>query len=195
MTDQQLHDYSADHLYYEISMLYETAMRLVHDPAMQTDWISRNALIESFTIHARALSFFLYKDKQRPDDVTAAEYVNDVDAWCADRGSIPPELQTVIDRTGKEIAHLTTARISPGDPRKAWTPEMIFREFCGPLKRFVGHVPSGRLDISVLSFVAALPTPPTSGAPVPPTAIPPIGASNDTRGDSNTARSTSVSTP
>ena len=92
MTDQQLHDYSADHLYYEISMLYETAMRLVHDPAMQTDWISRNALIESFTIHARALAFFIYKEKRWHDDVTAAEYVNDVGAWCADRGSIPPEL-------------------------------------------------------------------------------------------------------
>lgn len=27
MTDQELHDYAADHLYYELWMLYETALK------------------------------------------------------------------------------------------------------------------------------------------------------------------------
>lgn len=167
MTDQELHDYAADHLYYELLMLYETAMRLVHDPAIQTDWILRNAMIESFTIHARALVLFLYRSKQRPDDVTAEEYVKDPVAWRAARGPIPPDLQTVIERTGKEIAHLTTGRFPAGDPRKAWSPEPIFRLFFDPLKRFVTDVPPGRLDSSVLAFIAALPTRPASGAGAP----------------------------
>src|SRR5947209_13763848 len=125
MTDQELHDYAADRLDYELSMLHEMAMRLVHDPAIHTDWVLKNALIESFTIHARALALFLYWGKKRAGDVTAEQYVKDVDAWRAARGPIPPELQTVIDRTGQEIAHLTIGRFPAGDPKKGWSPEPI----------------------------------------------------------------------
>lgn len=42
MTDQELHDYSADHLYYELSMLYETAARLVHEVVSRVLWKKGN---------------------------------------------------------------------------------------------------------------------------------------------------------
>lgn len=158
MTDQELHDYSAGHLYYEMWMLYETAARLVHDPAVHSEWVLKNALIESFTVHARSLAIFLYPEeaKKYPDDVTSDEYVKDVRQWGQARGTISPELKTVIQRTGKEIAHLTTKRHPPGAPEKVWSPEPIVRAFFEPLRLFAAHVPSGRLDVSVSAFISNL---------------------------------------
>ena len=164
MTDQELRDYAADHISYELTMLYETAMYLKHGKTIDTDLILKNALIESFTIHARALAFFLYKGPKLRGDVTAEQYVKDVEAWRAARGTIPPELQEVVDRTGKEIAHLTTGRRPAGDPRKGWTFEHVYRLFFGPLDLFLTHVEPTRLDISVTAFISALPTPPASTA-------------------------------
>jgi hypothetical protein len=164
MTDQELHDYSADHLSYELTMLYETAMRLKHEKAIDTDLILKNAFIESFTIHARALALFLYFRPKRTGDVTAEEYVKDVAEWKADRGSIAAELQEVIDRTGKEIAHLTMGRRPPGDPQKAWSFERIYMLFFRPLHLFLKHALPARLDVSVVAFISALATPPASTA-------------------------------
>lgn len=160
MTDQELHDYAADHVSYELTMLYETAMRLKHDKNIDTDLILKNAFIESFTIHARALALFLYKGPKLPGDVTAEQYVMDIGAWNAVRGTIPAELQEVIDRTGKEIAHLTTGRLPAGDPKEGWSFERVYRMFFGPLHLFRKHAEPARLDTSVVAFISALPTPP-----------------------------------
>src|SRR5262249_12454130 len=82
--------------------------------------------------------------------------------WKAARGAIPAELQEVIDRTGKEIAHLTTGRRPAGDPKKGWAFEFVFRMFFGPLHLFLKHAEPSRLDAGVPFFIRALPTPPTS---------------------------------
>lgn len=169
MTDQELHDYSADNLYYELSMLFETAHRLVHDPDIHSDWIVKNALIEAFTIHARNLAMFLHpkRDQKRKDDITSDEYVRDVQEWEKARGIIPAELITVIERTGKEIAHLTTKRPPPGSPEKGWSPEAIVQLLFRPLRQFAVHAQSDRLDFTVKGFIASLKTP---GAASPPAA-------------------------
>jgi hypothetical protein len=162
MTEEELRDYSADHLYYELFMLYETASRLRGDPAVEGDWVVMNALIESFTIHARALMCFLYpgeKTRPYPTDVTAECYVSDVTGWRRVRGTLPSMLETVKTRTSKETAHLTTGRHPAGSPLKGWSPELILRAFFEPLRAFAEHVPAGRLDVSVTAFIAALPGP------------------------------------
>jgi len=169
MTDQELENYSAEHLQYELWMLYETAARLAHKPAVHNDRIVKNALIESFTVHARTLGIFLYPEEgsKRADDVTSDEYVRDIQRWKQARGTTPPELSTVIQRTGKEIAHLTTKRHPSGAPQKVWRPEPIVRAFLEPLRLFAAHVPAGRLDGSVSAFIANLPA---SAAASPPPA-------------------------
>ena len=163
MNDEELHDYAADHLYYELWMLYEAATRLVNDPAVYDDWVLKNALIESFTVHARSLAIFLYPEEatKRPDDVTSDEYVKDIAEWRKVRGAIPSELKITIQRTGKEIAHLTTKRHPPGSPQKGWSPEPIFQAFIAPLKLFAARVSKERLHFSVGGFIASLPAPPT----------------------------------
>jgi len=84
--------------------------------------------------------------------------------WKAARGPIPADLQEVIDRTDKEIAHLTTARRAAGDPRKAWSFERLYTMFFSPLHLFLKHAEPARLDVSVVAFISALPTPPGSTA-------------------------------
>jgi len=159
MTEQELRDYAADHISYELSMLYETAMCLEHGKALDTEIIVTNALVESFAIHARTLAQFLYYGPRRPGDVTAEEYVRNVRAWKEARGSIPPELQEVIDRTGKEIAHLTIRRPPSGDPQKRWNVAHVFRLFFRPLHVFLAHTEPARLDVGVAAFINELENP------------------------------------
>ncbi len=159
MTDQELRDYSADHLFYEMWMFCETGARLVRDPSVHNDPVVKNALIESFTVHARSLTMFLFpkEGKKLPDDVTSDEYVDDVQQWRHARGpTIPPDLERVIQRTGKEIAHLTSKRHPAGDPQKVWGPKPIVQAFLQPLLLFATHVPAGRLDVSVIDFISKL---------------------------------------
>jgi len=124
MTAQELHDFAADHLYYELLMFHETAMGLKWRENLDADFALKNAFIESFTIHARVLAVFLYDKPQRDDDVTAEDYVKDIEAWRRAHGSMPPDLREVVVRTNKEIAHLTKQRRPPGDPTKSAMPSI-----------------------------------------------------------------------
>lgn len=58
MNDDELLDYSREHISYELLMLYATAARLVNDPKVHDDWVVKNALLEAFTIHARVIAAF-----------------------------------------------------------------------------------------------------------------------------------------
>ncbi len=197
MTDQERHDYAADHLSYELTMLYETAAWLVSNPAVRNEPIVMNALIESFTVHARCLALFLYPEeaKKWPDDVTSDEYVADVQQWRNARGAIPSELKTVIERTGKEIAHLTTKRYPPDAPQKGWSPEAIVRAFFEPLRRFAAHVRPGCLHISVSEFIAALPAPSAPPAPSGGLGVLGLGSPSGPDGTPIVTHSTDASTP
>lgn len=173
-TPGELRNHSAEHLHYELGMLFETARRLESqqqpkssesdesDPH-QDDVVVTNALIESFAIHARGLALFLHPDAtsaRYANAVTADEYVTDGDHWRKDRGAIPSVLRTVIDRTGKEIAHLTIERHPAGSSDKAWNPDTILRAFLPPLRAFAAQVATERLDATVTAFLASLPQDP-----------------------------------
>jgi hypothetical protein len=158
MTDEELQRYSEEHVDYELWMLNQTGKRVSTDPAINDDPVVKNALIESFCLHARVLAIFLYPEeaKERPGDVTSDKYVKAVAAWRAARGQIAPGLKEVITRTGKEIAHLTTGRKAFGEPGKGWNPQSIIWMLIEPLKTFVGHVPAGRLYAPFVQTVTGL---------------------------------------
>ncbi len=156
MTDAELRSYSQDHLYYELWMLFETASRVLNDRALHDDRLLKNAVIESFTVHARALTVFLWPDVVRSDDITSDHYVIDPAAWASARGPIPGVLKTVIRRTAKEIAHLTSARHRFYAPEKMWDAEPILAAFREPFRVFAAHATPGRLDASVSMFIATL---------------------------------------
>jgi hypothetical protein len=171
MTDAQLRAYSAEHLVYELEMLCATAGRLAALQAQRDeDVVLRNALIESFATHARALALFVYPDaggRRRNADVTADHYVRDLNAWRHARPRLPHELDSVIKRTAKEIAHLTMDRHLPAS-RPPWRTEPILRAVADPFHRFAAEVSEGRFDARARTLIAALPC-------IPPTETPPGG--------------------
>lgn len=59
----------SEHLYYEIEMFHGTASGLASGVAGTS--VLNNALVESFTLHARALLDFLYAENARDNHVVA----------------------------------------------------------------------------------------------------------------------------
>jgi hypothetical protein len=116
---------------------------------------------QAFTLHARALTAFLYPTAgaRREGDVVSDQYVVDVSRWAEARGDIPDILLTVMRRTAKEIAHLTTDRLEYDDPGKEWPLLPILDALRGALKRFVQHAPRARLAEYVARYVGGLQSP------------------------------------
>jgi hypothetical protein len=161
MTDAELQAYSVKHLYYEVWMLQETAKRLLHDMTIHQDRVMKNAMVESCCIHARALSAFLYPERfaRRDGDVTAEAYVLNMATWLDERGEMPDILVIVKDRTGKEIAHLTTDRKEYDDPDKEWPLDEIVAALRAQLKSFIGHAAPVKLSEFVVGYIAGLQRP------------------------------------
>ncbi len=157
MTEDELRQFSANHLLYELEMLFFVSEILLlerfRSPESSQDNIIKNALIESFTIHLRGMTDFLYRQRRQPDDVLADNYVRDVEEWRARRGEMPEGLRVAVQRTGKEIAHLTTKRYADGAAEKHWSPQELTKAVVAPLKRFVAAVPPERLDFGVQFFI------------------------------------------
>jgi len=147
-TPVELRRFLREHLSYEVEMLRGTAEKLLaivlHDQAVGkkdyafADLTLRNALLESFTVYARALLDFLYPPPNaRDDDALATHYVED---WA------PPEFQPPLDllrgRVGKEIAHLTYGRLSVSETDKGWYFPAIWHQLASVIDDFASRVPS-----------------------------------------------------
>src|SRR5678816_3490620 len=100
---------ASEHLYYEWAMFGTLARALTS--GVFGDGPINNAVLESFTVHARVLLDFLFDPKPRQDDVVAEDFFPETTKWVQIRGDIPPILQQVESRVGKEVAHLTYARL------------------------------------------------------------------------------------
>lgn len=125
---------------------------------------SMNALIESFTIHTRALIDFLYTESPRKSDVVVTDFFTP-DEWQAMLTAPEPEppwstavprnvrsqahspvLRDARARTNKEIAHLTYDRLRRRGPNeKLWPTADIVEALATDLFRFVDQVPAERV--------------------------------------------------
>jgi hypothetical protein len=126
---------AATHLSYEISMLASTAA-LLSDPDI-ADTPTENAVLESFTVHARALMHFLFpKGRIDDEDVLASDYFNDPSVWDVLRGDLPKALEKVRSRVGTEIAHLSYARLTTLPAAKGWDVAAILGALTDLIDRF-----------------------------------------------------------
>ena len=80
-----------------------------------------NAFLESFTIHVRALLQVFYPANPLIDDVLAQDFFDEPRIWVDALGEMPEVLAIVKPRVGKEIAHLTYARLAVTPEAKAGT--------------------------------------------------------------------------
>jgi hypothetical protein len=105
------------HIHYEFWMLISTAQALASNISAQ-GWL-QNALLESFVIHLRALSDFLYADPKNQDDVLAGDFFSPGE-WLKLRPAEPGLLKKARMRANKEVAHLTYVRLNVATENKPW---------------------------------------------------------------------------
>jgi len=101
---------AAEHVNYEMMMLRECSKRL-HPPP--SDPVLKNALIESYLLHARNLFHFLgVRDQRygRGRDVLAPHFSV---TW--EPPECPTALRGQMDRVNKRLAHLTYERLTMSD--------------------------------------------------------------------------------
>jgi hypothetical protein len=141
-TESELKE-ASDHLHYEIWMLTSLAHGIGTGIAGQGP--IANALLESFVVHVRALMDFLYNDDPRPDDVIAEDYFGNADQWRKLRPVISESLKHAKRRAGKEVAHLTYARLDVTPETKPWRFVDIANEIAAVLNIFLENVPKSKL--------------------------------------------------
>lgn len=117
LTDQELRDYSKEHVVYELSMFRAVGEALI--APVQISQALRNALIESFAIHLRNLIDFFYPTQVQADDVIAAEFLDDPHQW-EKISLVSQALSFARVRAHKEVSHLTRKRIAGAPPEKGW---------------------------------------------------------------------------
>jgi hypothetical protein len=133
------------HLRYEFGTFTQLA-QMLNTGAFGTGTLN-NALLESFTVHSRLLLDFFFDDKPRHDDeVVADDFFGCEGKWPGMRGTMPPILQTVDRRVGKEVAHLTYSRLDVTPDEKLWTFPAIVQAIEKVWNTFITQVPPSRLD-------------------------------------------------
>lgn len=118
LTEEQIRAFAEEHLNYEYQMLMATAIELSNPGHAQH---IKNSLLESFTIHLRALIDFLWEaQKLREDDAVASDFFSSPDKWFQVQPKYPTALEPARSRTGKEVAHLTYTRLDVTADAKRW---------------------------------------------------------------------------
>jgi len=156
--DPYLLEYSAEHVKYEFDMFLwlaqvcgNSAVRLGAPSAADGNRLS-NVLIESFAVHVRNVIDFLYLGNPKPTDVVAADFFAS-EEWAKIRPCISPRLSAARVRANKEIAHLTTDRITGSPPEKVWDFAGLATEI-RPLMRLVAtNALASRLSPNVAAAI------------------------------------------
>ncbi len=156
LSDNQLLDYSCEHVAYEIWMLRgtEALLAAIQSGALVTSTIAKNAAIESWIVHLRDLVEFLYPGAPRPDDVVAANFFDRRADWQRIRPSQSDSLKKARKRANTELAHLTTGRKAPGDREKEWAFHDLTAELLDVLRAFGEKASKAKLHQNVRGVLA-----------------------------------------
>jgi hypothetical protein len=145
MTDQQLMDFSGEHLMHELSMLRELAAILPRRKA----GTETSAFIESFGVHLRNLIDFFYR-RGKDDDVTAQDFLDAGIQW---NPSEPVVLKDARARANKELNHLTQLRKSGTPKDKEWDTATLLREIDAVARDFAANASPKKLHGKVFEFL------------------------------------------
>jgi len=184
-SEKKLQQYN-EHLAYELWMLYATARELL-TPDMpctiesgaettgvtttQTTWsltifsnsamlsmpVVRNALVESFAIHVRALYDFVKPiPRPRNDDITALDYLEEDSDWRNVQDQLVRDLSQIRTDIHKNVAHLTSKRVERIASGKEWPVQKIVTDLGEALAEFVERAPKERLSDDIIECVARI---------------------------------------
>jgi hypothetical protein len=157
-SDEYLHSYSHEHVYYEFDMMLELASNLEAGLPIESAVPGRAeflmmALLESWVLHVRNVIDFLYPVRPRETDVIAADFHQE-GAWSALCPTISSSLQEAKRRADKELAHMTTGRIAGTPPEKVWEVSALAAELTPLMRLFADKAVASRLSPRVGSRLA-----------------------------------------
>jgi hypothetical protein len=136
---------ASEHLHYEVSMMASAANGLASGIAGQGNTIA-NALLESFVLHVRCILDFLYAPVNlRADDVVAQDYFDNPLMWENLRPAMSETLRKARSRAGKEMTHLTYARLDVTSETKPWKFIQIRDEIIALNNAFLQNVDKTKL--------------------------------------------------
>lgn len=142
-SEAALRAFAEEHLEYEVRMLLSAAHGLAQPIHSQFE---KNAFLECFTIHLRALIDFLWEPASlREDDAIASDFFQFSTDWEDIRPEFPLILEPARSRTNKEIAHLTYARMAVTPEFKVWNFAKMSAAIVPVLKLFVENADSSRI--------------------------------------------------
>jgi hypothetical protein len=146
MTDQQLINFSGEHLMHELSMLWETACALPEAKEGTTVYI---ALLESFAIHLRNLiEFFFFPT--RGEYVRARHFFDDPASW-PDKATA--EWTKLYSRASNEVSHLTTGRVDGNPAEKVWFTQEALKRIEPVAQEFAAKASDRKLHAKVREFL------------------------------------------
>ncbi|MGE0268135.1 MAG: hypothetical protein AB7S78_06755 [Candidatus Omnitrophota bacterium] len=119
ITNEQLLEFSGEHLYYEISMLYGV-VDLLNTKEKIADPYIINALIESFVIHTQVILDFFYMPQMKADDAKAIHYIDDIKLWKSNLPSYDRYFRKFNRRRSREVVHLSYSRLDVKGEEKTW---------------------------------------------------------------------------
>ena len=142
-SDEELKEFAEQHLAYEVNMMIGAAKGLSQPNNSQ---FVINALLESFTIHLRALIDFIWEPLNIwEDDAIACDFFNSTEQWKKVRPDFPAALEPARSRTGKEVAHLTYARMEVTPETKGWNIGEMTEAMVRALKVFADNADKKRI--------------------------------------------------
>lgn len=152
-SDPYLLSYSAEHVAYEFDMFLWLAA-VCSDPSATLGAPTRPdaTRIEAFAVHLRNVIDFLFIDDPEPSDVVAADFF-DPKVWRGMRPKLSTTLKAARVRANKEIAHLTTRRITGTPPEKAWDFAGLAGELRPLMRLVVGNASATRLSPEVAAVI------------------------------------------
>ena len=89
---------------------------------------------------------FLYTDKPQVDDVIAEDFFDTPQQWTNMRPILSELLSQAKRRAGKEVAHLTYARLNVTPETKPWQVIKIVNDISTVINTFLENVPKNKLS-------------------------------------------------
>lgn len=150
LTNQQLTDFSGEHLLHELSMFWELAEILPQRKAGTTEYV---ALIESFATHLRNLIEFLFFPI-KGDYVRAKDFFDDPVTW---NPGLTRDFKKLLHRANNEVDHLNVRRINGNPPEKAWPTDEILKQIEPLAREFAAKASEKKLHPKVREFLRLTP--------------------------------------
>jgi hypothetical protein len=144
-TDEELLEYSREHLLYEFAMFDWSAQNFPGQTGCQM-----SAMLQAFVVHLRNLIDFFYFPSEKPDDMLAEDFCDPERSW--EPGALSPLLSEAKTRANKEINHLTYKRKNDADPRKWWPVESLINEIHAVEEQFVNAASPKKLHDVVSQY-------------------------------------------